>query len=433
MTPQSNFMVLAPIAPGAESELRTLLDAMNAAPGQVDPNNSLIPFEQFDRLHFCRLVILNDQTTGDVRVYDMEPQAYPLYLAFLGDIDGDAKSFLEQLAFRAPDGLCALFSCCADFEPGTDLVKWMLEHETPPIANYVNWQGRTVIRAREEAKLYDAVESYLESKASALADLPAEEVHKRLYQFVQAEKSAGRLTLLPEEEAPIAWSIINALHLVGMPLLFLLALPLLIVLAPFYLFRLRRLEKTDPELCARVDQAHSDGLAVAEDHLVTNQYTAMGSLKPGLVRLLTTTGILWTVNWGARHLFTRGRLARIRTIHFARWVFLDSRKRMVFFSNYDGTVEAYMDDFINKTGFGLNMVFSNGIGYPRTNWLALDGCQDERKYKDFLRRHTLPSQVWYKANPGLTAIDLERNSRIREGLKAASLNEEEAREWVALL
>ncbi len=92
-----------------------------------------------------------------------------------------------------------------------------------------------------------------------------------------------------------------------------------------------------------------------------------------------------------------------------------------------------MDDFINKTGFRLNMVFSNGIGYPRTNWLALDGCHDERKYKEFLRRHTLPTQVWYKAYPGLTATDLERNSRIRQGLETASLSDREAREWVALL
>ncbi|MEO8439728.1 MAG: hypothetical protein ABI540_05840 [Spartobacteria bacterium] len=433
MTPQSSFMVLAPIEPSREAELRALLDSMNEAPGRVDPNNSLIPFAQFDRLHFSRLVILDDQTTGDVRVYDMEPQSYPLYLAFLGDIDGDAQSFLEELAYRAGDGLRALFSCCEDFEPATDLVKWMRKCETPPIANYVNWQGRTVLRAQEEAKLYDAVQGYLECNAAVLADLPAREVHRRLHRFVQTEKAAGRLTLLREEETPFDWSVRNVLHLVGMPLIFLLALPLLIVLAPFYLFRLRRLEMTDPELCARVGQAHSDGLAAAEDHLVTNQFTAMGSLKPGLVRLLTTIGILSTVNWGARHLFTRGRLARIRTIHFARWVFLDRRQRMVFFSNYDGTVESYMDDFINKTGFGLNTVFSNGIGYPRTNWLALDGCQDERKYKDFLRRHTLPSQIWYKAYPGLTAIDMERNSRIRQGLESASLSEEAAREWIALL
>jgi len=45
----------------------------------------------------------------------------------------------------------------------------------------------------------------------------------------------------------------------------------------------------------------------------------------------------------------------------------------------------------------------------------------------------LPSQVWYKAYPGLTAIDLERNSRIRQGLETAALSEADARNWIALL
>jgi hypothetical protein len=106
---------------------------------------------------------------------------------------------------------------------------------------------------------------------------------------------------------------------------------------------------------------------------------------------------------------------------------------MVFFSDYDGSLESYMDDFINKVGFGLNVVFSNGIGYPRTNFLIFDGCADELKYKEFLRRHTIPTQVWYKAYPGLTAVDLERNIRIRRGLESSSLSDQEARDWVALL
>ena len=433
MTPQSNFMVLAEVEPSREAELRALLESMNEAPGRVDPNNKLVPFEQFDRLHYCRLVMLDDQTTGDVTAYGLTPRSYPPCLAFLGDIDGGAESFLEQLAHRAPNGLRRLFSCCADFDSTANLAGWMRQHEAPPIANYINWRGRTVRRIREEAKLRAKLEDYLQIHAPALEDVSARQIHKQLREFVQAERAAGRLRLTSEAPTPVVWSIKNALHLVGMPLLFLVALPFIVVLIPFYLFRLRRLEKTDPELCSRVDRAYSDKLAQAEDHFVTNQFTAMGSLKPGLVRLITTIGILWTVNWGARHLFVRGRLARIRTIHFARWVFLDGRKRMIFFSNYDGTVESYMDDFINKTGFGLNMIFSNGIGYPRTNWLALDGCHDERKYKDFLRRHTLPTQVWYKAYPGLTATDLERNTLIREGLEAQSLSEEKAQEWLALL
>jgi hypothetical protein len=33
----------------------------------------------------------------------------------------------------------------------------------------------------------------------------------------------------------------------------------------------------------------------------------------------------------------------------------------------------------------------------------------------------------------LTAIDLERNTRLREGIEKESLSEEEAREWAAFL
>jgi hypothetical protein len=203
MTPQSNFTVLAPIEPSRAAALRALLDSMNEAPGRVNPNNALLPFEQFDRLHFGRLVILDDQTTSDISVYGLERQSYPLYLAFLGDIDGDSESFLADLARRAPKGLRAIFSCCTDFTPETDLVRWMQSHGAPAIANYINWPGRTVRRAREEASLHDVIESYLEIHAPVLVNLPPRAIHARLREFVQGEKSSGRLRLTPEEPTPI--------------------------------------------------------------------------------------------------------------------------------------------------------------------------------------------------------------------------------------
>ncbi len=434
MTPQSNFMILAAIDPARETELRRLPDSMNAAPGLVDANNALLPFAKFDRLHFARLLILDDKALEDVRVYGGGAvPTYPLWFAFVGDIDGDVNSFLEELAKIAGAGLRGIFSCCEGFTQSTDLVRWMEEHNVSAIAAYVNTRGRTVRQINEEASVKSVLDRYIGNNAAVLSDLSPREAHTKLRQFVDAEKSAGRLQLSVQGRTPIMWSIKNFLHLLGIPFVVLLFLPLLVIIVPILLIRLRHLEKTDPELCWRVDQTYSDELSRFEDHYVTNQFTAMGSLKPGIVRLLTLIGILTTVDYAARHFVRRGRLGRIRTIHFARWVFLDREKRMVFFSNYDGTVESYMDDFINKTGFGLNAVFSNGIGYPRTNWLVQDGCQDEQKYKDFLRRHTLRSQVWYKAYPGLTAIDLERNARIREGLESSSMSEQEARDWVALL
>ena len=285
----------------------------------------------------------------------------------------------------------------------------------------------------EEAALYEALENYIEKNATVLQDLTPRECHAKLRDFVTTEKSAGRLSLSEENPTPIGWQIKNLLHLIGLPLLVLIASPVLVLIAPFYVIALRRMEKTDPEVCPIADQKHCENLSRFEDHDVTNQFSAMGSLKPGFVRLLTTIGVLKTVNYGARYITRRGRLGRIRSIHFARWVFVAGTERMVFFSNYDGSVESYMDDFINKTGFGLNASFSNGIGYPRTNWLVLDGCNDERDYKEYLRRHTLPTQVWYKAYPGLSAVDLERNTRVRQGLESLSMSDDEAREWVALL
>ena len=433
MTPQASFMILAPIEPRREPELRRLLASMNDGPGRVSAGNALIPFGEFGTLHFARFVILDDKTLEDVRVYDLPVRTYPLYLAFLGDVDGDPDAFLQALVKRAGKGLVTIFSCCAAFTPDTDLVAWMRRHRSPVIAIYVNWRGRTVRSIREEDALTRALDEYLESHASALSSIPPREVVSKLQRFVDAEKSAGRLTLSGESPTPIAWWVKNALHLIGVPLLFLLALPVLIVVAPILLIRLRSMEKTDVELCWRVDQAHSDALALLEDRDVTNQFTALASRKPGFVRLWTLMGILAGVDYAARHLVRRGRLGRIRSIHFARWVLLDGKKRGAFFSNYDGTVESYMDDFINKAGFGLNAIFSNAIGYPRTNWLVRDGCADEQKYKNFLRRHTLPTQVWYKAYSGLTAIDLERNRRIREGLESSSMSEQQAREWLALL
>src|SRR5215472_4960934 len=104
MTPQSNFMVLASIIPERETELRQLLDSMNIGPGQVNPNNALIPFAQFENLHFARLLLLDDNSLKDRAIYGL-PSKFPLQFAFLGDIDGEEETFLKELTQRASEGL----------------------------------------------------------------------------------------------------------------------------------------------------------------------------------------------------------------------------------------------------------------------------------------------------------------------------------------
>ena len=97
MTPQSTFLVVAPIAAGRRAELEALLATMTATSCLADPANALVPFGRFDRLHFARFVILDADTSGDVSVYGRAPSPWPASLAFMGACDGDMPSFLDEL------------------------------------------------------------------------------------------------------------------------------------------------------------------------------------------------------------------------------------------------------------------------------------------------------------------------------------------------
>ena len=197
-----------------------------------------------------------------------------------------------------------------------------------------------------------------------------------------------------------------------------------------FLWVLRHYEKSEPEIIHRPEVDQILRLAALEDHDVTNQYTALGSVKPSWFRRALFPVLLWLIDYFARHVYGRGHLGRIRTIHFARWVFLDGKKRMIFASNYDGSHEAYMDDFINKAGWGLNLAFNCGLGYPRTRWIIKDGIDDELKFKYTQRRHQMPTETWYRAYPGLTVFDIERNARVRAGFERRTMTDQEVRAWL---
>ncbi len=101
-------------------------------------------------------------------------------------------------------------------------------------------------------------------------------------------------------------------------------------------------------------------------------------------------------------------------------------------SNYDGNLEDYMNDFINKVAWGLNIVFSNGVNYPKTRWLVKGGARDEQVYKAVLRKYQTRSQVWYAAYPGLSAINISNNAQIRAGL-FQSLTPRQEQAWLSRL
>lgn len=425
MIRQGHIMILAPVRREQVVLLRSLLATLTDAPGLADPGNDLVPFAQFENIHVARFVILDDQTLGDRR------SAYPdvrlpeeqIYLAFIADCDGPGEALLDGLVAQAGEGLRQIFRHCEGLDDSTDLLQWMRAHNIQPTTYYVNWVGRTVRQVREEAQLH----------GSLLATLPKlrETSPVGVHRALRDALLKGGTKLTPIVGKTIADWFREIFGLLSLPLIGLILLPIVILGAPLFILVLRQKENTDPVIAPRVDGSRIRTMSAREDHDVTNPFSALGSLKPGAFRRYLTKIILYTVNWSTTYIYTRGRLARVGTIHFARWVLIDDDRRVVFASNYDGSLESYMDDFINKVAFGLNLVFSNGIGYPETSFMISGGASREHEFKNFLRRHQVATDVWYKAYPGLTTRDLARNARIRAGFERPYLTEEEARLWLA--
>jgi hypothetical protein len=419
-------MVAAPIAAGREVELRALLATMNASPGVANPANDLIAFERLAALHVARFVILQDETVGDIAAYGGSFPDAPTYLVFLGDCDGSADALLQAAVSESAPGLRRIFGCCAGFSDQTDLGGWLRSHAVRPATGYVNWAGRTVAQVREEQRLHTAL-------LSALASVGPEAGAVTIWRSLKQSPQVRGVTLSPPQSTPVGWLFEHWARLIASVLGLLVLAPVLLVLLPLFLVILRWREGAEPAVVQPADATKRSAIAAYEDHDVTNSFTAIGSLKPGLFRLALAVFALWSLDLTCRYLYVRGRLARVGTIHFARWVFMDGHRRLLFASNYDGGLDAYMDDFINKAGFGLNAVFSNGIGYPRTKWLLWDGATNEEAFKAFLKRHQVLTDVWYRAYPGLTTFDLARNSRIRAGYERESMTEAEAARWLALI
>ncbi|WP_446811697.1 hypothetical protein ACH50O_09085 [Methylomonas sp. 2BW1-5-20] len=435
MTPQSNFMIVATIHDGQLGKLRALLAGMNKSIGLADPENALVPFGRFERLHFARFTIIEAITAEEIKAFGVAPRPWQPALAFLGDCDGDRDSFLAELAEHAGPGLEKIFSFCLGFPDANSntLLQWMQAHNIKPAANYVNWLGRTVKQIHEEAALHQSLSAYLPLIVDKLGRENIYDLRQKLLSHVELEKQAGRLTLTPPACTPFCWKVFNLLHKIGLPLILVLLSPLFLLAAPFFAIRLRMLESSDPELFIRPTREHIRTLSALEDWDVTNQFNVFGDIKPGWFRLLTFKFLMLLTDYVARHIYNHGFLTRIRSIHFARWVFMDNNRRAFFASNYDGSHESYMDDFINKAGWGLNIAFGNAVGYPTTRWLIKEGAEREQQFKYTQRRHQLPSEVWYKAYPDLTATDLAHNSRIRRGVEVRQSNDAEIREWLSLI
>jgi len=168
-----------------------------------------------------------------------------------------------------------------------------------------------------------------------------------------------------------------------------------------------------------------------ENFAAQNHLSALSVMKPGLLRRITLKLVFTAIVQLATHLYRPGWLGTLGTIHFARWVMVPGTRDLIFLSNYGGSFESYLEDFITKAHNGLTGVWSNTEGFPKAANLIQKGASDGDFFKRWARRQQVPTGCWYSAYPDLTTTNIRTNAAIRQGL-GTILTDEEARRWLLL-
>jgi len=409
---------VTPVMPPKVADLRKLLNEI----GKDIPGNRQIPFQSFRLLHFASLVLHEDP-------------GYDSLLVFESNFDGPLDGYLDELYGRAAEGLHSIYSCCGDYSARSagdraQILSYLRAHVLRPNAYHVGNVGRTLDRVKQENTLRDSLENCADDLVTKgeVGSSPAS-LRQTLQAFVRNQVGLGwAMHSQPRQTATerfMPWIKIVIVVLIALALL-----PVLIPISIVWLIVLLRKEASDQPAPNLGDKDHTGQLVEREDrtHIVQNHMASVTIVKPGVFRLVTLKTILWLVNLVAR-ISTNGTLLGIPSIHFAHWSLIDNGRRLLFVSNFDGSWENYLDDFIDKASKGLTAIWSNTVGFPRARFLIFDGARDGARFKAFARDSQRYTNVWYSAYQDLTVQAIDNNSNIRDDL-FTSLDDAATRAWL---
>ncbi len=424
---QSALTVVAPVSRGAEADLRGHLAEIQreVRAGHVSRADRavgaapMVPFGDLERLHFARFLVIERPA-----VRDLHPETL---LVFASNFDGSLERHLSDLAEIAGRGLEAVFTYCTPFKSSAlsgreRLIAFLREHAVRSEGFYVGHRARSVGQIHREAELRTVLEEQLGDLSGPFSRDVLAELRR-----VVAERPDLRWALTPPAPTRLPWTQKLAWACRGL-------LPAACAIL-WNLWRIRTLEKQDNRELRRADErltpARRASLRAALDrqkrrlrdledgHGAQNQLSAVVGVKPGRARLATLRAVLRAIDALGHICFDRGALGGIPSIHFARWFLVPDGhggQLLVFLTNYDGSWESYLGQFIDRAASGLTAIWSHCEGFPRTCWLRYEGARDEERFKAYVLLNQVETQVWYSAYPDLTVQNVLNNSEIRRGL-----------------
>ncbi|NVB78213.1 MAG: hypothetical protein HOV81_07455 [Kofleriaceae bacterium] len=414
--------VIAEIDPGH----RELLDDRLAAIAADLERNPLFRPRDLPDTHFMRFVVVEDREL-------------PALLVWESNHDGDTMPYLDLVASKTP-WIDRVFECCVGYPPPRERdyearAVWLGQHAVRASAFYTGYRGVPRKQVLNDRMVHDAIRNALDDNGNrkALEGLPGHEIQRRLCEHVRVTEP--HLNIAGNDSQEARWLLGK---IAAIALLIVLFVPLIVVGIPWYLV-LRSKEKRDAA-DVNTRPVHDDkGLAQFEDQdgVKQNQLTHLVDIKPGWFRLATLRFVLAAIDVIARVYSVRGNLGGIVSIHFARWVILvdrsgKQRHRLLFFSNYDGSWESYLGEFVDRAAYGLTAVWSNTVGFPRTERLLGAGARDEEAFKQWTRHHQIRTQVWWTGVPDSTVQNIRDDIWIRQNLDRG-LADDEVAAWLRKL
>ena len=99
-------------------------------------------------------------------------------------------------------------------------------------------------------------------------------------------------------------------------------------------------------------------------------------------------------------------LNNVGTVHFGRFLLLNNDTQFLVFTEYDGSFDTYINDFINETGDVFNFLLSCCV-IPDD---VLPVQDNRAAFNQLVKENDHKSEVFYCAYPKLSVVEILRNS-----------------------
>jgi hypothetical protein len=343
--------------------------------------------------------------------------------------DGDQREHLAELKRFVGDDLDAFFGHCEGYTAG-HFESFAASQSVTPRAFYIGHGGLSVGQILHDEQVRVAIQEWLD-QTDAAGELSGC-TPCRIASGLKEHLENRGLAVGPVDRGLPAkpWAPLSLYVL--MPGVIAIGVVLALVSRFAYEPRDDQADEKSPPPLLRDQDPTVDALVGAEDLQPQNGLTHVVPVKPGTFRQAVLRFALWFVEQARLRVCYEGHLGGISSIHFARWSLLKDGT-LVFFSNYDGSWESYLGDFIDKAHIFLTAIWTNTKWFPKTSFLVLQGASNERAFKSWARTFQRPNQIWYSAYSHLTVANILKNAKVRELAGRPMIDEQEACEWLALL